>query len=238
MSKMKSGDRAAAPVAAGGEGLMVPTGATTAAQARNRRRARLLTFVLAAIVVWGPGTYAYIYFMPRMYYNAVQRAMTRRGIGATTATTSGSRPSGIPVNTLFAMPALASPATLGSKFLEGTNHDTLYTTGWLDLSKGPEVLHVPDMADRYYSIEFVDPWGDVFAYIGRRTTGTRAGDYLISGPGWRGVVPEGVTQISSPNNTVLLIGRVLVESDSDLATAYGLEKQIRLTPLSLWQPGQ
>jgi hypothetical protein len=36
----------------------------------------------------------------------------------------------------------------------------------------------------------------------------------------------------------LLIGRVLVESGSDLATAYGLEKQIRLTPLSQWQPGQ
>jgi hypothetical protein len=85
---------------------------------------------------------------------------------------------------------------------------------------------------------FVDPWGDVFAYVGRLTTGTFSGDYLISGPGWRGVVPEGVTQIVSPNNTVLLIGRVLVESDSDLATAHGLEKQIRLTPLSLWLPGQ
>jgi hypothetical protein len=79
----------------------------------------------------------------------------------------------------------------------------------------------------YLSIEFVDPWGDVFAYVGRRATGTRAGDYLISG-----AAPDGVTLISSPNNTVLHIGRVLVESDSDLATAYDLEKQIQLTPLS------
>jgi hypothetical protein len=122
--------------------------------------------------------------------------------------------------------------------LEGTNHDTLYTVGWLDLSKKPEVLHVPDMAGRYYSIEFVDPWGDVFAYVGRRATGTRAGDYLISGPGWRGSLPQGVMQISSPDNMALLIGRILVESDSDLATAYGLEEQIQLTPLSRWQPGQ
>lgn len=52
-----------------------------------------------------------------------------------------------------------------------------------------------------------------------------------------GAVPEGVTQIS-PINRVLLIGRVLVEWDSDLATAYVLEKQIRLTSLSHWQPGQ
>ena len=39
-------------------------------------------------------------------------------------------------------------------------------------------------------------------------------------------------------NTVLLIGRVLVESDSDLETAYGLEKQKPLTPLGSWQPGK
>jgi len=65
-----------------------------------------------------------------------------------------------------------------------------------------------------------------------------AGCYLISGPDRQGAVPERMTQIFSPNNTVLLIGRVLVESDSGLATAYGLEKQIWLTPRSHWQPGQ
>jgi hypothetical protein len=177
--------------------------------------------------VWGLGTYAFTYFMPRLLYNTLERAMVQRGIGATT---NGTPSSVIPVNTLFAMSALASPATLKSNFLEGTNHDTLYTTGWLDLSNGPKVLHVPDMAGRYYSL--VDPWGDVFAYVGRRTTGTRAGDYLISGPGWRDTLPAGVKQISSPDNPVLLIGRVLVESDSDLATAYGLKKQIQLTPVS------
>jgi hypothetical protein len=77
-----------------------------------------------------------------------------------------------------------------------------------------------------------------FAYVGKRTTGTQAGDYLITGPGWHGIVPQGVKQISSPNNAVLLLGRVLVENDSDLATAYGLSKQIQLTQLSQWQPGQ
>jgi len=39
-------------------------------------------------------------------------------------------------------------------------------------------------------------------------------------------------QISSPNNSVLVLGRVLVESDSDLSTAYNLAKQIQLMPLS------
>ena len=78
----------------------------------------------------------------------------------------------------------------------------------------------------------------IFAYVGKRTTGTEAGDYLIRGPGWKGQVPQGMAQISSPNNSVLVLGRVLVESDSDLATAYALSKQIQLTPLSGWQPSQ
>jgi hypothetical protein len=107
----------------------------------------------------------------------------------------------------------------------------------LDLAKGPEILHVPDMAGRHYSIEFVDPWLDIFADVGRRTIGTRAGDYLISGPLWKGAVPEGMIKIVSPNNSVLLIGRVLVEGDGDLSTAYNLAKQIQVVPLTIRQPG-
>ena len=66
--------------------------------------------------------------------------------------------------------------------------------------------------------------------MGRRTTGTEAGDYLITGPGWRGSAPSGVKQISSPDNTVLLLGRVLVFSNDDVAAAYSLSKQITLAP--------
>jgi hypothetical protein len=45
-------------------------------------------------------------------------------------------------------------------------------------------------------------------------------------------------RISSPNNSVLVIGRVLVYSDTDLPTAYNLTKQIRLMPFSRRQPGR
>ena len=69
-----------------------------------------------------------------------------------------------------------------------------------------------------------------FAYVGKRTTGTQAGDYLITGPGWKGQVPSGMKQISSPNNSVFVIGRVLVLSDSDLPIAYALTKQIEIVP--------
>ena len=82
-------------------------------------------------------------------------------------------------------------------------------------------------------MQFTDPSdGTNFAYVGTRTTGTEAGDYLMSGPGWKRTVSQGMKQIASPNHSVLVIGRVFVESDSDLPTAYGLASQIQLTPLS------
>ena len=112
------------------------------------------------------------------------------------------------------------------------------TIGWLDLSREPRILHVPDMAGRYYSVQFTDPSNNTnFAYVGKRTTGTAAGDYLISGPRWKGVVPEGVTEIACPSNSVLLVGRVLVEGASDLSNAYTLATQIQLAPPTVRQPG-
>ena len=112
------------------------------------------------------------------------------------------------------------------------SRDTLYVLGWLDLSKGTLILHVPDMNGRYYSVQFTAPNNTIFAYVGKRTTGTQAGDYLITGPGWKGRVPSGMKQISSPTNSVFVIGRVLVHSDSDLPTAYALTKQIQIVPSS------
>lgn len=110
--------------------------------------------------------------------------------------------------------------------------DLLYVGGWLDLSKGPQVLHVPDMAGRYFSVQFTDPATSAnVAYVGTRATGPKAGDYLLSGPGWTGTVPNGMAQISLPTDSALVIGRVFVANDTDLPVAYALAKQIGLSPL-------
>jgi hypothetical protein len=88
------------------------------------------------------------------------------------------------------------------------------------------------MAGRYFSVQFTDPSSSAnFAYVGKRTTGTQAGDYVLCAPGWKGTLPNGMTQISSPTDSALVIGRVFVESDSDLPVAYALAKQIQLAPL-------
>jgi hypothetical protein len=191
-----------------------------------------LLFGLVMVVTWS----LFIYFWPRLMLSVYKRGLLVKGFGD----------GPIPINTLytepqklFAEPITSQTASSSNLMTVGVNHDTLSTAGWLDLRKGPLVLHVPDMNDRYYSVQFTDPSKNTnFAYVGKRTTGTQAGDYLITGPGWKGQVPSGMMQVASPNKSVLLLGRVLVESDSDLATAYALSKKIQLTQLSGWQPSQ
>ncbi len=174
------------------------------------------------------GTFLFVYFWPHLVNNIYKRAILDKGFGD----------GPVPINTLYTEPQalfaepLVSQSASGSNLMTvGVNHDTLLTVGWLDLSKEPLVLHVPDFSGRYYSVQFTDPFDVDFAYVGTRTTGTKAGDYLVTGPDWKGTVPQGMKQISSPNNSVLVLGRILVYSDSDLSTAYGLAKLIQLTPL-------
>jgi hypothetical protein len=212
-----------------------PAVSTEAGRSWPARHPLLFTFLLSAVIVWGIGTVADLTLYPPLIYNTFKKAILVQG--------GGDGP--IPVNTLYTEPETLfadplHPPTSASKLLTtGVNRDTLLTVGWLDLSQGPQVLQVPAMPNRYYSVQFTDPSdGTDFGYVGTRATGSNAGDYLISGPGWKGAVPQGMTQISSPNNSVLVIGRVLVESDSDLATAYDLSTQMQLTPLSQWQPAQ
>ncbi len=191
------------------------------------RYQHLLLFSAICIATW----FLFTYFWPRLLLSVYKRAALSQGFGD----------GPIPINTLytqsqalFADPLHVSLPPGSSKLMSyGTNRDTLYVLGVLDLSKGPQVLHAPDMAGRYYSVQFTDPSKNSnFAYVGKRTTGTKAGEYLITGRNWQGAVPPGMTQISSPNDSVLVVGRVFVQDNSDLPTAYGLAKQIQLSPLS------
>ena len=193
----------------------------------------LLIFGAVCITTW----FLVIYFWPRMMLYVYKRALLVKGFGD----------GPVPINTLYTQPQalFADPVHVllppgSSKLMSyGTNRDTLYVCGWLDLRTGPLILRVPDMAGRYYSVQFTDPSKNVnFAYVGKRTTGTDAGDFLISGPGWKGAVQRGMAQISSPNNSVAVIGRVFVANDGDLPIAYALARQIQLVPLAVRQSSQ
>lgn len=118
------------------------------------------------------------------------------------------------------------------------NNDTLYSIAWLDLSNEAQVLSVPDMGERYYVMPFMDAWTNVFATVGTRETGMRKGDYLITGPNWKGVVPEGLPQIKAPTNMVWLIGRIQINGDLDIAPVNAIQKRFKLASQTQWLAGE
>jgi hypothetical protein len=160
-------------------------------------------------------------------YAPVAMAATR---AIQTAVPDNSKQGQAPINQFDYQRALSTPS---DRLVIRPNADTLYTTAWLDLGSEPIVLHVPDTAGRYYLIPMLDAYSNQFAAVGSRTTGTREGNYAIVGPRWRGSVPESVNGvIHAPTNTVWMIGRTLVNGESDLQDAVAVTSQYNLIPLS------
>ncbi|NGN43499.1 DUF1254 domain-containing protein [Mesorhizobium sp. CGMCC 1.15528] len=114
------------------------------------------------------------------------------------------------------------------------NFDTLYSFAWLDLSKGPIVLSVPDTGGRFYLIPTLDMWTDVFSSLGSRTTGTGAGNFAYVAPSWQGDLPEGVQRIEAPTSTIWMMGRVQTNGPSDYENVHKVQDGLKLTPLDQW----
>jgi hypothetical protein len=113
------------------------------------------------------------------------------------------------------------------------NADTLYTVVWLDVSKEPWVISIPDMKGRYALFPMLDGWTDVFQVPGKRTTGTAAQKYAITGPGWTGTLPAGVTEYKSPTGIVWLLGRIYCTgTPDDYKAVHALQDQMTAAPLS------
>jgi hypothetical protein len=115
------------------------------------------------------------------------------------------------------------------------NADTLYTSTFIDVGKEPWVFGFPDMKDRYFLFPMLDGWTDVFQVPGKRTTGTGAQTYAITGPGWKGTLPAGVKEYKSPTNIVWILGRIYCTgTPEDYAAVHALQDQCSLVPLSAY----
>ncbi|HKD82891.1 MAG TPA: DUF1254 domain-containing protein [Candidatus Angelobacter sp.] len=112
------------------------------------------------------------------------------------------------------------------------NADTLYSVAFLDLAREPMVLSLPEMNGRYYLMQMLDAWTNVFASPGTRTTGSSKADLALTGPGWKGKLHKGVEAIKSPTGTVWIIGRTQTNGKSDYAAVNAIQDQYKLTPLS------
>jgi hypothetical protein len=113
------------------------------------------------------------------------------------------------------------------------NADTLYTITFFDVSKEPWVISIPDLKGRYALFPMLDGWTDVFQVPGKRTTGTGPQKYAITGPGWSGTLPTGVTEYKSPTGMVWLLGRIYCTgTPDDYKAVHAIQDAMTVVPLS------
>jgi hypothetical protein len=166
---------------------------------------------------------AYIYGYP-----LVTMDMTRKQLTNVAAPVGSRGPMG-QVTKLRTYPAVDDHA------VTAPNADTLYTQVWLDVSHEPWVFSIPDMGDRYYLMPMLDGWTDVFQVPGKRTTGGKAQTYAITGPGWSGTLPAGVTEYKSPTGLVWILGRIYCTgTPQDYAAVHALQDKFSVVPLSYY----
>jgi len=168
-------------------------------------------------------TDAYIYGYPLVTMEMTRRIMTN------VATAEGTRgPMGQFVK-------LRTYPDASFRDVTAPNADTLYTSAWIDVGDEPWVVSMPDMKDRYFLFPMLDGWTNVFQVPGKRTTGTKAQTYAITGPGWKGTLPAGVKEYKSPTSLVWILGRIYCTgTPEDYAAVHAAQDQFKLVPLSAY----
>jgi hypothetical protein len=165
---------------------------------------------------------AYLFLYPLVVMDYTRRQLTnvppgRPGIAA-------------PMNVFAADPGFPTPAM---RSVPRPNFDTLYSPAWVDLTAGPVLLETPDTHGRYFLASILDMWTEVFASLGMRTTGTKAGHFLLTPPGWKGPMPKGLPQgtvvLPAPTDYVWVIGRLQTNGEADFPAVHALQKGFSLT---------
>src|SRR5215469_3416288 len=146
-----------------------------------------------------------------------------------------------PMNEFTSVPAYP-PADF--KGVVRVNFDTLYSIAWLDLTKEPMVVSAPNTDGRCYMLPMLDMWTDVFASPGSRTTGTQAGNFVVTPPGWRPDLrdrfidefrlPKDTQRIEAPTPFIWIIGRTKTDGPPDYDAVHKIQAGYKVTPLSEW----
>jgi len=169
------------------------------------------------------GLEAYIYGYPLVTMEMTRRVLTN---------VAGPEAQKAPVGQFARLREYPTPA---NQEVTAPNADTLYTLAWLDVSKEPWVMSLPDMNDRYFLMPMLSGWTDVFQVPGTRTTGTKAQTYAITGPNWKGTLPPGVTEYKSPTGMVWILGRIYCTgTPADYQAVHKIQDQCKLVPLSAY----
>jgi len=169
------------------------------------------------------GIEAYLYFYPLLSMDITRRACTNAPAG---------KMPGLGPHNMFQ--SFTQFPAADFRTVVRPNFDTLYSSAWLDLTSEPVIVSAPDTGGRYYLLPMLDMWTDVFASPGWRTTGTDAADYLVTPPGWSGMVPSAMTRISAPTPYVWIIGRTKTDGPQDYDAVHKIQAGYKITRLSEW----
>jgi hypothetical protein len=178
------------------------------------------------------GVDAYLYFYSPVTMDLTRKQLTNVELG---------KGFGAPTNVFANVPAYPTAA---DRAVVRPNFDTLYSSAWLDLTKEPMVVSVPDTGGRYYLLPMLDMWTDVFASPGWRTTGTQAQTFVVAALGWRPdlrdrlidefKLPKDAQRIDAPTPYVWIIGRTKTDGPQDYDAVHKIQAALKITPLSQW----
>ena len=104
-----------------------------------------------------------------------------------------------------------------ARWVTTPNNDTLYSSAFLDLSKGAATLTIPPMGKRYYSVAVMDMFTNNNVVLGTRTIGGEGGTFTLVGPGQASTGPNPV-RIATPHAWMLI--RILTDGGEDLAATH------------------
>jgi len=114
----------------------------------------------------------------------------------------------------------------------GVDASTMFSSFWYDVSNEPLYVELPDSKGRYYVLELIDMWTDIFSILGTRTMGNHPQSYVLANSSWKGTIPEGAILIKSPTNIGMLIISMDFRGLTDYPEAWKFQKQLKTVPLS------
>ena len=114
------------------------------------------------------------------------------------------------------------------------NSDTPYSFLWMDLRAEPMVISVPAVEKgRYYAVQLEDGNTFNYGYIGSRSTGNEAGDYLVAGPDWKGETPAGIKKVFHSTTQFSIAGfRTQLFNPQDMPNVEKIQAGYKAQPLS------
>ena len=116
-----------------------------------------------------------------------------------------------------------------------TQRDTLFSLGIIDLRREPIVISVPDVPEgESYMLQMGDTSTETLPYISTITTNNEAGDFVLVGPEFQGLLPadrfDGV--ITTRGQFIIMLGRTTLTDPNDPSVPHTIQDGMQMRPLS------